>query len=119
MKQNYPLSQYLPSTPPGATLADLLLERALSHADFCRQTKLSHTRLCRIISGEESMTTDLAELFESSLGPPASFWMNREKLFRQALRATSSCADLSAEVLAHPVQSSASQQMDKQASIQR
>jgi len=89
MKQNYPLSQYFPSTPPGATLADLLLERALSHAEFCKQTKLSHTRLCRILCGDDAITSDLAELFESTLGPPASFWLNREQQYRQALNAIS------------------------------
>ncbi len=89
MKQNYPLSQYLPSTPPGATLADLLVEREVSHAEFCEQTDLSHTRLCRIICGDDAITPDLAALFESTLGPPASFWLNREHQYRQALNATS------------------------------
>ena len=88
MKQNYPLSQYLPSTPPGATLADLLLERELTHAEFCEQTMLSQTRLCRIICGDDAITSDLATLFESILGPPASFWLNREHQYRQALNAT-------------------------------
>ena len=87
MKQNYPLSQYLPSTPPGATLADLLLERELTPAEFCEQTKLSQTCLCRILCGDDAITSDLAELFESTLGPPASFWLNREQQYRQALNA--------------------------------
>ena len=87
MKRRYPLLQYLPSTPPGATLADLLLERALSHAEFCKQTKLSHTRLCRIMCGDDAITSDVAELFESTLGPPASYWLNREQQYRQALNA--------------------------------
>ena len=55
MKQNYPLSQYLPSTPPGATLTDLLLERELTHAEFCEQTMLSQARLCRIICGDDAI----------------------------------------------------------------
>ena len=88
MKRRYPLSPYLPSTPPGATLADLLLERELTHAEFCEQTKLSQTCLCRIICGDDAITSDLAELFESTLGPPASFWLNREHQYRQTLNAT-------------------------------
>ena len=88
MKRRYPLSPYLPSTPPGATLADLLLERELTHAEFCEQTKLSQTCLCRILCGDDAITSDLAELFESTLGPPASFWLNREQQYRQALNAT-------------------------------
>jgi HTH-type transcriptional regulator/antitoxin HigA len=88
MKRHYPLLQYFPSTPPGATLADLLLERELTHAEFCKQTKLSHTRLCRIMCGDEAITTNLAELFDSTLGPPASFWLNREHQYRQSLNAT-------------------------------
>ena len=87
MKQNYPLSQYLPSTPPGATLADLLDERELTHAEFCEQTQLSQICLCQIICGDYPITSDLAELFESTLGPPASFWLNREQQYRQALNA--------------------------------
>ena len=88
MKRHYPLLQSLPSTPPGATLADLLLERELTHAEFCEQTDLSQTRLCRIICGDDAITSDLAALFESTLGPPASFWLNREHQYRQALNAT-------------------------------
>ena len=93
MKQNYPLSQYLPSTPPGATLADLLLERALTLAEFCEQTDLSQTRLCRIICGDDAITSDLAALFESTLGPPASFWLNREHQYRQGLNTTAETPD--------------------------
>jgi HTH-type transcriptional regulator/antitoxin HigA len=87
MKRHYPLIQCFASTPPGATLADLLLERKLTHAEFCEQTKLSQTRLCRIICGDDAITSDLAELLESTLGPPASFWLNRERQYRQALNA--------------------------------
>ena len=93
MKQNYPLSQYLPSTPPGATLADLLLERELTLAEFCEQTNLSQTRLCRIICGDDAITSDLAALFESTLGPPASFWLNREHQYRQGLNTTAETPD--------------------------
>lgn len=93
MKQNYPLSQYLPSTPPGATLTDLLLERELTHAEFCEQTMLSQTRLCRIICGDDAITSDLAALFESTLGPPASFWLNREHQYRQGLNTTAEIPD--------------------------
>ena len=93
MKQNYPLSQSLPSTPPGATLADLLLEREQTHAEFCEQTMLSQTRLCRIICGDDAITSDLAALLESTLGPPASFWLNREHQYRQALTATAEIPD--------------------------
>lgn len=93
MKQNYPLSQYLPSTPPGATLADLLLERELTLAEFCEQTDLSQTRLCRIICGDDAITSDLAALFESTLGPPASFWLNREHQYRQGLNTTAETPD--------------------------
>jgi HTH-type transcriptional regulator/antitoxin HigA len=89
MKRHYPLLQYFPSTPPGATLADLLDERELTHAEFCEQTKLSQICLCRIICGDDAITSDLAELFESTLGPPASFWLNREQQYRQALNAIS------------------------------
>ena len=88
MKRRYPLSQYLPSTPPGATIDDLLLERELTQAEFCEQTQLSQICLCRIICGDDPITSDLAELFESTLGPPASFWLNREQQYRQALNAT-------------------------------
>ena len=85
MKRHYPLLKSLPSTPPGATLADLLLEREVSHAEFCEQTDLSQTRLCRIICGDDAITSDLAALFESTLGTTASFWLNREHQYRQAL----------------------------------
>ena len=100
MKRRYPLSPYLPSTPPGATLADLLLERELTHAEFCEQTKLSQTCLCRIICGDDAITSDLAELFESTLGPPASFWLNREQQYRQALNATAEIPERCATAVA-------------------
>lgn len=93
MKRHYPLLKSLPSTPPGATLADLLLERKVSHAEFCEQTDLSQTRLCRIICGDDAITSDLAALLESTLGPPASFWLNREHQYRQALNTTAEIPD--------------------------
>lgn len=58
-------------SPPGETLAEILEERGMTRSQF----------------GEKMIDGEIALTFESVLGISSIFWLNREKNYREYLKA--------------------------------
>ncbi|MDG2989885.1 ImmA/IrrE family metallo-endopeptidase [Candidatus Synechococcus calcipolaris G9] len=80
-------NQYLPNyvSPPGETLNELLEELGMSQAELSIRTGRPKKTINEIIHGKAVITVDTALQFERVLGVPASFWNNREQLYRDFL----------------------------------
>lgn len=80
-------TEYTPDvvSPPGETLADLLLERGMTQADLADRTGRPRKTINEIIKGKASITAETALQLESVLGSPASFWINRQRAYDEYL----------------------------------
>lgn len=81
------LNQYFPDTVthPGVTLEEKLTETGMSQKEFALRTGKPEKTISLVISGQSSITPDMAVVFEKVLGIPASFWMKRQQLFDEAV----------------------------------
>lgn len=81
------LYEFVPdyAVAPGMTLEDALRERKMSQAELARRTNRPLKTINEIISGITQITPETAIQFEHVLGIPASFWLNLESNYREAL----------------------------------
>ena len=80
-------NQYRPDsvTPPGETLLEILEEKDMSQAELAERTGRPKKTINEIIKGKTAITPETAIQFEHVLGTPASFWNNRERIYREWL----------------------------------
>jgi HTH-type transcriptional regulator/antitoxin HigA len=72
-------------SPPGETLAEMLEERDMTQAELAERMGRPKKTISEIINGKAAITPETALQLELVLGVPASFWNNRERLYREAL----------------------------------
>jgi len=79
--------QYAPDTvsPPGATLADMIMERRMTQAQLALQMKRPKKTINEIIKGKAEITPETALQLEHVLHTPAAFWLRRESAYREHL----------------------------------
>ncbi len=94
------LNQYFPDTVthPGVTLEEKLYEMAMSQKEFAMRTEKPEKTISLVISGQSSITPDMAVVFEKVLGIPASFWMKRQQLFDEAVARQKARENLSSSI---------------------
>jgi HTH-type transcriptional regulator / antitoxin HigA len=80
-------NRYIPDkvSPPGETLLEAIEERGISQADLADRIRLSRKALHRIVTGEASISSEMAFRLECALGIPEHFWHNRERQYRELL----------------------------------
>lgn len=80
-------NQYTPDyvSPPGETLQEILEEREMTQAELAFRLGRPKKTISEIINGKAAITPETALQLERVLGIPASFWNNRERLYREAL----------------------------------
>jgi addiction module HigA family antidote len=80
-------NQYAPDfvTPPGETLQEILEDRGMTQAELADRTGRPKKTINEIIKGKAAITPETALQFELVLGVPASFWNNREQVYREFL----------------------------------
>jgi addiction module HigA family antidote len=80
-------NQYNPEavSPPGDTLLETLEYIGMTQSDFAERTGRPKKTISEIIQGNAAITAETALQFESVLGTPASFWLNRERHYRESL----------------------------------
>ena len=71
------------ASAPGETIADILKERNLPHAEFARRIGQSISEIHGLLEGHSPITNELAKKLEQVLGASAAFWVNREAQYRQ------------------------------------
>ena len=72
-------------SPPGDTIADILDEQALSEEWLADQLGLSLDETNLLICGDLPIDWNLAFELQIVLGGTATYWMNREVLYRYQL----------------------------------
>lgn len=72
-------------SPPGETIHDLLAERSWTQKEFAERMDVTQKHVGDLVGGRASISADMAERLERTLGAPATFWLNREARYRQAL----------------------------------
>lgn len=82
-KQN----EYLPESVshPGITLAEKLEEIGMSQKEFAVRTGKPEQTIVKVINGDSAITPDMAVQFEDVLRIPASFWLNRQRTYDEAI----------------------------------
>lgn len=71
--------------PPGETIKELCEERNIDIELFSQMMGRS-TIFCKaLIDGLIPLTEDVAQSLQFTLGVPARFWLNLEKIYRQDL----------------------------------
>lgn len=73
------------ATPPGETLAETLETLGMTQAELADRMGRPLKTINEIVGGKAMITSDTALQLEKVLGVPASFWSNRERLYRDAL----------------------------------
>src|SRR5713226_6900861 len=70
---------------PGATLLETIQSQGISQAELAKRTGRPLKTINEIIKGKAAITAETALQLEHVLGVPASFWNNRERLYRESL----------------------------------
>lgn len=80
-------NQYLPQSVshPGKTLAAKLEELKMGSKEFAVRTGKPEKTISNVLSGESSITSDMAVLFEDVLSIPAHFWLVRQNQYDEAV----------------------------------
>jgi addiction module HigA family antidote len=80
-------NKYTPDfvSPPGETLAEILEERNMSQSELAQRMGRPKKTINEIIKGKAKITIDTSLQIQLVLGTPASFWIERERLYRESL----------------------------------
>lgn len=70
---------------PGTTLQEMLEERAMTQAELAARSGRPLKTINEIVKGKAAITPETAIQLERVFGVPASFWNNREALYRESL----------------------------------
>lgn len=73
------------ASPPGGTLRDVLTELGMTQAELAARAGWSEKFVSQMANGKAPISPETALALERILGTPASFWMNREANYREAL----------------------------------
>lgn len=71
-------------SPPGATIADLLAARRMSPAELARDLGETPERVAALLSGKVALNASLADALGKTLGGSSSFWLTRERQYRDS-----------------------------------
>jgi plasmid maintenance system antidote protein VapI len=74
------------ASPPGETLLETLEELGLSTVELARQISMSEGAILAIATGSSPITEEVAGKLEEALHVPRSFWMARERLYRERIQ---------------------------------
>ena len=85
------------AVPPGESLQETLDAIGMTQVEFAQRTGLAAKTINFIVKGNAPITSETALQFERVLGIPASFWNNRERLYREALARRSEQVDLASQ----------------------
>lgn len=83
---------------PGDTLAEMLEERALTQTELARRLGVSLKHINQVVNGAVPISADVALALEKVLGVSASFWLNRDALYRAEIARREETRDLASDV---------------------
>ncbi|MEW8232257.1 MAG: ImmA/IrrE family metallo-endopeptidase [Candidatus Thiodiazotropha endolucinida] len=65
-------------SPPGDTIAKILVEKKISIKQFSNIMEMSITDINQLISGKKKIDNEIAQKLETSIGSSPSFWIKRD-----------------------------------------
>ncbi len=71
---------------PGETIRHIMRERRITEQQLVEKLGGSRSRVTGLMEGREVITANLARNLESAVGGSASFWLAREKRYRDGLK---------------------------------
>ena len=80
-------NEYNPSTwlHPGVILEDKLEEMGIGPKEFAIRTGKAEKDISNVLNGKQSITADMAMLFESVTKIPVSFWLNGQRHYDESV----------------------------------
>jgi addiction module HigA family antidote len=84
-KERIAVSSITPS-PPGDTIQDLMDEWGYTNEELARRLGYPTDHLVHLLNGRVPLTDDMAEALSRVLGSSKEFWLNRELIYRKAMR---------------------------------
>lgn len=72
-------------SPPGETIQRLMRKVGYSHRELANELDIPTEMLDKIISGDEAITKSIAYQLSRILGSTPTFWLNREKQYRDEI----------------------------------
>jgi plasmid maintenance system antidote protein VapI len=72
-------------SPPGDTIRDICQERGISRSKLGKMLRLSNNSILQLLDGSLNIDNDLAYCLSKVLGSSSTFWINREKQYREAI----------------------------------
>lgn len=81
-------TNYTPNwiSSPGETISDILIERKISIDELKNLLDMSEFKITQLITGKLLINEYIAERLSNVLGASQSFWLEREKQYREALQ---------------------------------
>lgn len=76
---------WLHLVPPGEIILEDMENLGLSQKDLASRTEYSTKHIYKLLKGEAPINANTALRLEKVLGVSASFWMNLENTYREAL----------------------------------
>ena len=73
------------ATPPGEALQETIDELGMDQKELATRLGMAHKTVSQIIHGKAPITNDTAIGLERVTSVPASFWANREAIYRERL----------------------------------
>lgn len=83
------------NSPPGETLADLLEQTGMTQTELSQRLGVSLKHVNQVVKGAASVSAEFALGLEKVFGVSASFWLNRESLYRAHLARQEEARELS------------------------
>lgn len=71
------------ASPPGATVADVMIAKGISVYDLAAGTDMSDTDVIFLLIGHLRLTEAIAEGLARVLGGTVDFWLSREERYRE------------------------------------
>lgn len=69
---------------PGSTIKDTLDTLGISPQDMAKRLGIPLIDFLHLLYGEKKLTPNIAEQLERIVGIPSSFWLAREKYYRES-----------------------------------
>jgi addiction module HigA family antidote len=70
-----------PLIHPGEFLLEILVELAMSQAEFARAIGVSPMRISHVVKGSRPVTAELALLFGKAFAQSAEYWLNLQRQY--------------------------------------
>lgn len=74
------------ASTPGDTISDILKDRKLSLGNFAKKMNSTIDQVRALLHGYISITDEIANKLEKSLGASAEFWKKREHQYRESIK---------------------------------